>query len=187
VPVSLLKRVCTAADRCRRRSGREIFMTHQGFKRNLLFFTMLGALAAGPSITETAAATPATSRTHETAAPRVNLDLQPAQQETLKATMREHLAALQAIVSALATGDFDKAAALTHTELGFPKHHEAMQRERGMALPKHYQELAMAHHQAAEELATAITARKMTPILQHLGRTIRACNACHNAYQLSGP
>jgi len=123
----------------------------------------------------------------DASAPRVRLKLQPAQQEALKTTMREHLVAIQAIVSALAAGDFDKAAAVAHLELGFPKHHEAMQRERGMALPKHYQELAMAHHQAAEELATAIATREMAPILQRLDRTIRACNACHDAYQMSGP
>jgi hypothetical protein len=141
-------------------------------------------IAIGLLSTAAPAAVPDGARPDAASAPRVRLDLQPAQQEALKATMREHLAALQAIVSALAAGDYDKAAAVAHTELGFPKHHEAMQRERGFALPARYQELAIAHHQAAEALAKAITTRTMAPILQQLDRTIQACNACHDAYQL---
>lgn len=119
-----------------------------------------------------------------TSGPRVRLALQPAQQDALKATMREHLAALDAIVSALARQDYDQAASVAHTELGFPKHHEAMKHEQGFALPAHYQELAMAHHQAAEELARTIAGKQMAPILHQLEKTIRACTACHDAYQL---
>ena len=99
-------------------------------------------------------------------------------------TMREHLSALQAIVSALAQGDYDKASTVAHTELGFPKHHEAMQREQGFGLPAHYQELAVAHHQAAEVLAKTIAAKKMAPILLQLEKTIQVCNACHDAYRM---
>lgn len=66
----------------------------------------------------------------------------------------------------------------------FAKHHEAMQREQGAALPKEYQELAMAHHQAAEDLAEVIPTRKMKPILQNLERTIKACVDCHQSYKL---
>jgi 4-amino-4-deoxy-L-arabinose transferase-like glycosyltransferase len=119
-----------------------------------------------------------------TSGPRVRLALQPAQQDALKATMREHLAALDAIVSALARQDYDQAAGVAHTELGFPKHHEAMKHEQGFALPAHYQELAMAHHQAAEELARTIAGKQMAPILRQFSKTIRACTACHDAYQL---
>jgi len=98
--------------------------------------------------------------------------------------MREHLAALEGIVSALGRQDYDKAAGVAHSELGFPKHHEAMQREQGAALPKKYQELALEHHQAAEDLAEAIAAKEMAPILQKLSKTIQACNVCHSAFKL---
>lgn len=159
-------------------------MARRGLGLGIIAFTVMSALAAGaaPATAETAAQ--GSQKPGEVSGPWVRLDLKPAQKEALKATMREHLAALEAVVSALARQDYEKAADVAHSELGFPKHHEAMQREQGAALPKKYQELALEHHQAAEDLAEAIAAREMTPILQKLSRTIQACNACHRAFQL---
>jgi len=114
------------------------------------------------------------------------LNLPPAAQEGLKLTMREHLEALQAIVAALAREDYEKAAAVAHEDLGFPKHHQAMQREQGAPFPPKYQDLAMAHHQVAEDLAQAIPSRDMKKILPHLDRTMQACVACHQAFKLGG-
>jgi hypothetical protein len=112
------------------------------------------------------------------------LNLPPAAQEGLKLTMREHLEALQAIVAALAREDYGKASVVAHEDLGFPKHHQAMQREQGAPFPPKYQELAMAHHQVAEDLAQVIPSRDMKKILPHLDRTMKACVACHQAYKL---
>ena len=112
------------------------------------------------------------------------LDLPPAAQEGLKLTMREHLEALHAIVAALAREDYGKAAAVAHEDLGFPKHHQAMQREAGATFPPKYHELAMAHHQVAEDLAGIILSKDMKKILPHLDRTMKACVACHQAYKL---
>jgi flagellar biosynthesis/type III secretory pathway protein FliH len=116
--------------------------------------------------------------------PRISLNLKPALQEVLKQTMQEHLQALQAIVAALAQENYEKASAIAHEELGFPKHHQVMQRERGTPFPKQYQELAMAHHQAAEDLAEVIRTKEMKPILQRLDHTMKACMDCHQAYKL---
>jgi hypothetical protein len=114
---------------------------------------------------------------------RVSLGLKPEAREILKRTMREHLEALDAIVEALSRKDYEKAAGIAHERLGFPKHHQAMQQERGMKFPAKYQELAMAHHDAAEELAKAVPSKEMGEILTHLDRTIKACVACHEAYK----
>ena len=111
-------------------------------------------------------------------------ELQPVVQEGLKLTMREHLEALHEIVAALAREDYEKAAAVAHEDLGFPKHHQAMQREQGSVFPPKYQELAMTHHQVAEDLAGSIPSRDMKKILPHLERTMKACVACHQAYKL---
>jgi uncharacterized protein (DUF305 family) len=98
--------------------------------------------------------------------------------------MQEHLQTLQVIVAALAQEKYEKASAVAHEKLGFPKHHEVMQRERGTTYPKKYQELAMAHHRAAEDLAEAIRAGKIKPILRALDQTIQACVNCRQAYKL---
>ena len=115
---------------------------------------------------------------------RMALDLPPAAQEGLKLTMREHLEAIDAIVAALAREDFAKAATLANEELGFPKHHVAMQREPGAKFPRAYHDLAMAHHQAAEALGAAIPTKDLKQILPHLEQTIHACVKCHQAFRL---
>jgi hypothetical protein len=115
---------------------------------------------------------------------RMALNLPPAAQEGLKLTMREHLEAIDAIVGALAREDFAKAATLANEELGFPKHHVAMQREGGAIFPSAYHELAMAHHKAAEDLGAVIPTKDLKQILPHLEQTIHACVKCHQVFRL---
>ena len=115
---------------------------------------------------------------------RMTLDISPAAKEGLKLTMREHLEAIDAIVGALGREDFAGAATLTHEELGFPKHHVAMQREQGATFPPEYHELAMAHHQAAEALGAVIPTKDLKQILPHLEETIHACVKCHQVFRL---
>jgi hypothetical protein len=162
----------------------EIFMARRSIGRGLIAWLVAGLLAAGLFPAATKAIAQESPGAGEPSAPRVRLDLKPAQREMLKRTMREHLAALEAIVAALSRQDYRKAADIAHLELGFPKHHEAMQRERGAALPEQYQKFALEHHRAAEALAGAIARKDMPPILRELARTIQTCTACHRAYTL---
>ena len=104
--------------------------------------------------------------------------------EGLKLTMREHLEAIHAIVAALAKEDFTKAAMLAHEELGFPKHHTAMEREEGATFPPVYHDLAMTHHSAAEALSDVILTNDLKQILPKLEQTIHACVTCHQTFRL---
>lgn len=115
---------------------------------------------------------------------RVVLDLGQQAEAGLKLTMREHLEAIRDIVSALGRQDFEQAAKVAHDELGFRKHHEAMKREAGATFPPKYHELAMAHHQEAENLVKVIPSKDFKTILPQLERTIGACVSCHQAYKL---
>jgi len=115
---------------------------------------------------------------------RTRLDLPPTAQEGLKLTMREHLEALQAIVAGLGRQEFEQAAKVAHEELGFPKHHQAMERESGATFPPKYHEFAMAHHQEAEDLAKVLPSKDLKTILPQLEQTIGACVSCHRAYKL---
>ena len=115
---------------------------------------------------------------------RMALDLPPAAQEGLKLTMREHLEAIDAIVSALAQEDFAKGATLATEELGFSKHHVAIQREQGATFPPAYHDLAMAHHARAETLGEVMLTRDLKQILNQLQQTIHACVECHQAFRL---
>ena len=115
---------------------------------------------------------------------RATLSLCQVAEAGLKLTMREHLEAIRDIVAALGRQDFEHAAKVAHDELGFPKHHEAMKREAGATFPSKYQELALAHHQAAEDLAKVIHSKNFKTILQQLEQTIGSCVSCHQAYKL---
>ncbi len=115
---------------------------------------------------------------------RVVLNLNEQASAGMKLTMREHLEAIRDIVSSLGRQEFEQAAKLAHNELGFPKHHEAMTREAGATFPSKYHELAMAHHQAAEDLAKVIPLKDFKTILPQLERTIEACVACYQVYKL---
>jgi hypothetical protein len=115
---------------------------------------------------------------------RVVLDLSEQASAGMKLTMREHLEAIRDIVAALGRQEFEQAAKVAHDELGFPKHHQAMQREGGATFPPKYHELAMAHHQAAEDLAKVIPSKDLKAILPQLEQTIGACVSCHQAYRL---
>jgi hypothetical protein len=115
---------------------------------------------------------------------RVALGLSQAAEAGMKLTMREHLESLQAIVAGLGRQEFEQATKVAHEELGFPKHHQAMQREAGATFPPRYHELAMAHHQAAEDLAAVIPSQDIKQILPQLDRTMKACIVCHQAFRL---
>ena len=115
---------------------------------------------------------------------QISLNLTPSAKAILKHSMLEHLLALQEIIAALAQENFAEASAIAHQKLGFLKHHQVMQQENGTTFPRKYQELAIAHHQAAEKLSSVITARELKPILQQLNNTMKACVVCHQAYKL---
>jgi hypothetical protein len=115
---------------------------------------------------------------------RVALNLNEQASAGMKLTMREHLEAIRDIVAALGRQDFEHAAKVAHDELGFPKHHQAMQREGGATFPSKYHELAMVHHQAAEDLAKVIPSKDLKTILPQLEKTIGACVSCHRIYKL---
>ncbi len=114
---------------------------------------------------------------------RSALKLSPPAEKVHRAVMREHLEAIHEIVSALAEGNFSKAEHITITQLGFAKHREAMGRQQPEAFPRIYHDLAMAHHQAAEELARAMPSHDVKEILPRLERTLLACVACHQAFE----
>ncbi|MGV7229510.1 MAG: hypothetical protein ACQ9IQ_12710 [Nitrospirales bacterium] len=114
----------------------------------------------------------------------LTLDLSPSAKQIHRAVMREHLEAIQEIVGALAKGDFSKAEDITRTQLGFAKHREAMRRQQPGAFPPAYHDLAMAHHEAAEELAHVIPSQDLKQILLKFDRTLEACVACHRAFKL---
>ncbi len=103
-----------------------------------------------------------------------------------RAVMLQHLESLQQIVEAMSRKDFERAGGLTELHLGFFKHREAMQRQRPEEFPPEYHDLAMAHHEAAEELARVLPSGDYDRIMPKLNHVLRACVACHLHYRVDG-
>ena len=84
-----------------------------------------------------------------------------------RAVMLQHLETIQVIVNALVEEDYELAQGLTEMHVGFFKHRQAM-----------------AHHQAAEELARIIPTKDLKQILPPLNNVLKACVACHVEYKV---
>ena len=101
-----------------------------------------------------------------------------------RAVMLQHLETIQAIVNALVEEDFELAKGLTESHLGFFMHRQAMANQQPENLPPAYHDLAMAHHEAAEELARIIPSKDMKQILPRFNNVLKACVACHLEYKV---
>ena len=116
---------------------------------------------------------------------REALPLNPEGRKAHREVMLQHLETLQVIVAALAEEDYERAKGLTEAHLGFFMHREAMARQHPEQFPPAYHDLAMAHHQAAEDLAAVMPTKDLKRILPKFNLVLRACVACHIEYKLS--
>lgn len=103
-----------------------------------------------------------------------------------RAVMLQHLETIQVIVNALVEEDYELAQGLTEAHLGFFKHRQAMAYQEPEKFPESYHDLAMAHHEAAEELATTIPSKDLKKILPAFNNLLKACVACHLEYKVTG-
>jgi hypothetical protein len=115
---------------------------------------------------------------------RKPLDLAPPAGREHRTVMLQHLETVQAIVAALAEEDYELAKGLTDMHLGFFMHRQAMARQKAEDFPPAYHDLAMAHHEAAEELARTIPSRNLKQILPKLDHVLKTCVNCHLSYRV---
>jgi hypothetical protein len=101
-----------------------------------------------------------------------------------RAVMLQHLETIQVIMNALAEEDYDLAKGLTESHLGFFMHRQAMASQQPDNFPPAYHDLAMAHHEAAEELARIIPTKDLKQILPKFNNVLKACVACHHEYKV---
>lgn len=128
--------------------------------------------------------------------------LTPAAGKEHRAVMLQHLETIQVIVNALVEEDYELAQGLTESHLGFFMHRQAFSPALPQArqdaplpgaqqqpgdFPPAYHDLAMAHHEAAEELARIMPTKDLKQILPRFNNVLKACVACHLEYKLAGP
>ena len=115
---------------------------------------------------------------------RQPISLSPSAGKELRAVMLQHLETLQVIMAALVEEDFELAKGLTESHLGFFIHRQAMASQQPGNFPPAYHDLAMAHHEAAKELARIIPSKDLKQILPKFNNVLKACVACHLEYKL---
>jgi hypothetical protein len=101
-----------------------------------------------------------------------------------RAVMLQHLETIQVIVNALVEEDYEMAKGLTESHLGFFMHRQAMAQQHPDQFPPAYHDLAMAHHEAAEELARIMPTKDMKQILSRFNNVLKACVACHLEFKV---
>ena len=114
------------------------------------------------------------------------IPLSPSAGREHRAVMLQHLETIQVIVNALVEEDYELAKGLTESHLGFFMHRQAMARQQPENFPPAYHDLAMAHHEAAEELARVIPSKDLKQILPRFNDVLKACVACHLEYKVNG-
>lgn len=115
---------------------------------------------------------------------RQPLPLSPSDAKAHRAVMLQHLETIQVIVNALVEEDYELARGLTESHLGFFMHRQAMAQQHPEQFPPAYHDLAMAHHEAAEELAHIIPSKDMKQILPRFNNVLKACVACHLEFKV---
>ena len=116
-----------------------------------------------------------------------------------RAVMLQHLESIQVIVNALVEEDYELAKGLTQSHLGFFMHRHLISPAQPQArqdaplpeaqqqpeyFPPAYHDLAMAHHEAAEELARIIPTKDLKQILPKFNNVLKACVACHLEFKV---
>ena len=152
----------------------------------MLFRSGLAALLASCSSKSPAApaASPAPSAVGPSASAsldaldtRTPLPLLPMTAQHQKQNMRDHLVAVQEIVTALASDDFagvERAAG----RIGFSDEEAQMCGHMGAGGPG-FTEQALAFHHQADKIAAAARDKDRTRVATELGATLKACTACH--------
>lgn len=108
---------------------------------------------------------------------RTPVPLLPMMANHQKQNMRDHLEAVQELVSALAADDFagvERAAG----RIGFSEQMGQMCTHMGAGAPG-FTEQALGFHHAADRIASAARERDRARVLTELGATLQTCTSCH--------
>jgi hypothetical protein len=112
---------------------------------------------------------------------RVPVPLLPMMANHQKQNMREHLLAVQAIVSGVGTNDFD-AIATAAAKIGYSEQMGQMCNHMGAGAPG-FTEQALRFHHTADKISEAARGRDMPGVLTALSDTLATCTGCHSVFK----
>jgi hypothetical protein len=112
---------------------------------------------------------------------RLPVPLLPPMAAHQKQSMRDHLVAVQEVVTALSLADFSGVENAAE-RLGFSQSMGQMCTHMGAGAPG-FAEQAIAFHHTADRIGAAARARDGSGVLVALGTTLQACTSCHAAWK----
>jgi cytochrome c556 len=95
--------------------------------------------------------------------------------------MRDHLAAVQEIVAAVAKNDFSSVEK-SASRMGFSETMKQMCTHMGAGTPG-FAEAAIGFHKDADKISEAARKRDAALVLSSLGQTLSHCTGCHETYK----
>ena len=117
--------------------------------------------------------------------------LPPMLQTHMLANMRDHLAALNEMLGALADGDTDKAAGIAENRLGMSSMSLHGAEHLGKFMPAAMGEIGTQMHRAASRFVVAAQNAEFAPgrkaqreVYRALQKVTENCNACHMAFRI---
>jgi hypothetical protein len=113
--------------------------------------------------------------------PRQPVPLQPMMAWHQKQNMMEHLSAIQRIIGAAASEDWEGVAAASALIESSPRMQRMCQHMGAGA--EGFTELALDFHERADEIGIAAQAEDKTAILEATSNTLKACTSCHSSYR----
>jgi cytochrome c556 len=107
--------------------------------------------------------------------------LSPMMAQHQKQNMREHLQAVQEVVTAAAVGNFEQVA-LAAKRMGFSETMGRMCQHMGAGAPG-FAEQALRFHHTADEIAVAASTRDADAVMTALSKTLSECTSCHATFK----
>ncbi|HVT06453.1 MAG TPA: hypothetical protein VHO67_03305 [Polyangia bacterium] len=112
---------------------------------------------------------------------RVPVPLLPMMAQNQKQNMRDHLSAVQRIISAIRSKDFDGISRNAAT-IGYSEQMGRMCTHMGAGAPG-FTDQALRFHHAADEISAAARSHDMQAVLGALDATVAACTGCHSVFK----
>ena len=113
--------------------------------------------------------------------PRVPVPLLPMMANHQKQNMRDHLVAVQEMVLAMATEDYDGVGRAAK-RIGYSKEMGQMCTHMGAGAPG-FTEQSIHFHRTADRIGEAAGRHDRAKVLEELGATLQACTGCHATWK----
>ena len=111
---------------------------------------------------------------------RISLKLNEMQKNHQKKIMRDHLDAIQSLVSLLASDKYEEASKLAYKRLGSTTKMKLMCASFG---DKNFEKLGIEFHKSADKMSDIIKKRNKEQSLKALSNTMHYCVQCHTTYR----